>query len=131
FYFSVFIVDQTQQALVLRFGDPVRSINTPEGKTNTAPAQASDATPGLYYKLPFIDNVVYFEKRILDLNSPPLEIIASDQKRLVVDAFGRYKIVDSLLFYQPLGTVETADSRLSGALNSAVRRVLCVGSFLQ
>jgi membrane protease subunit HflC len=131
FYFSVFIVDQTQQALVLRFGDPVRSINTPEGRTTTAPAQASDATPGLYYKLPFVDNVVYFEKRILDLNSPPLEIIASDQKRLVVDAFGRYRIVDPLLFYQKVGTVDGAATRLSSFLNSAVRRVLGDATFIE
>ena len=114
-YLSVFIVDQTQQALVLRFGNPVRVVTA----------------PGLYYKLPLIDNVVYFEKRILDLDSPPLEIIASDQKRLVVDAFGRYKIVNPLLFYQSVGTVDGAATRLSVVLNSAVRRVLGDATFIQ
>jgi membrane protease subunit HflC len=113
-YLSVFIVDQTQQALVLRFGNPVRVISQ----------------PGIYYKLPLIDNVVDFEKRILDLDSPPLEVIASDQKRLVVDAFGRYRITDPLRFFQSVGTVSVAESRLSVVLNSAVRRVLGDASFL-
>ncbi|HET7715854.1 MAG TPA: protease modulator HflC [Bauldia sp.] len=114
-YLSIFIVSQTQQALVLRFGQVVREV----------------ADPGLYYKLPLIDNVVYFDKRILDLDSPPLEIIASDQKRLVVDAWGRYKIVNPLLFYQSVGSIEIADSRLSVLLNSAVRQVLGDATFIQ
>jgi membrane protease subunit HflC len=113
-YFSLFIVDPTQQVLVLRFGEVVRSI----------------ARPGLYVKVPLIDNAVYVERRVLDLDSPPLEIIASDQKRLVVDAFGRYKIVDQLLFYQTVGSQVVADSRLSVILNSAVRRVLGESSFI-
>jgi membrane protease subunit HflC len=121
-YLSVFIVDQTQQALVLRFGQVVAPIGG-----ELAPI----TKPGLYYKLPLVDNVVFFEKRILDLDSPPLEIIASDQKRLVVDAFGRYKIVNALLFYQSLGTVEEARDRLSSVLNSAVRRVLGDATFIQ
>jgi len=129
-YLSVFVVSQTEQALVLRFGDPVRVINAPTTPQSTA-ADVSDGKPGLYTKLPLIDNVVYFEKRILDLDSPPLEIIASDQKRLVVDAFARYKIINPLLFFQSVGTVEGADSRLSSFLNSAVRRVLGEASFIQ
>jgi membrane protease subunit HflC len=114
-YLGVFIVDQTQQALVLRFGQVVRPISE----------------PGLYYKVPLIDNVVYLDKRILDLDSPPLEVIASDQKRLVVDAWGRYRIVNPLTFYQSVGSVALADSRLSVILNSAVRRVLGDASFIQ
>jgi membrane protease subunit HflC len=121
-YLSVFIVDQRQQALVLRFGQVVAPIGG-DLKPITQ--------PGLYYKLPLIDNVVYFEKRILDLDSPPLEVIASDQKRLVVDAFGRYRIVNALLFYQSVGTVERARERLSPVLNSAVRRVLGDATFIQ
>jgi membrane protease subunit HflC len=108
--------------MVLRFGQVVAPLGG-----ELAPI----TKPGLYYKLPLIDNVVYFEKRILDLDSPPLEIIASDQKRLVVDAFGRYKIVNALLFYQSLGTVEEARDRLSSVLNSAVRRVLGDATFIQ
>ncbi len=114
-YLSVFIVDQTQQALVLRFGRVVRPVSE----------------PGLYYKLPLIDNVVYFDKRILDLDSPPLEVIASDQKRLVVDAWGRYKIINPLKFFQSVGSIAVADSRLSVLLNSAVRQVLGDATFIQ
>ena len=121
-YFSLFIVNQTQQALVLRFGQVVAPLGG---------ALQPVSKPGLYYKLPLIDNVVYFENRILDLDSPPLEIIASDQKRLVVDAFGRYRIVDPLLFYQSVGTEEGARERLSSILNSAIRRVLGDATFIQ
>lgn len=129
-YLSVFIVYQTEQALVLRFGDPVRVINAPS-TPETPAADLTDAQPGLYWKLPLVDNVIYFEKRILDLDSPPLEIIASDQKRLVVDAFARYKIVDPLRFFQSVATVQGADTRLSSYMNSAVRRVLGEATFIQ
>jgi membrane protease subunit HflC len=113
-YFSVFIVDPTQQVLVLRFGEVVRSITT----------------PGLYVKVPLIDNAVYIEKRILDLDTPELEVIAADQKRLVVDAFGRYRINNQLLFYQTVGSETIADARLSVIMNSAVRRVLGEAPFI-
>jgi membrane protease subunit HflC len=129
-YLSVFIVYQTEQALVLRFGDPVRVINAPATPEST-PANVDDGAPGLYWKLPLVDNVIFFEKRILDLDSPPLEIIASDQKRLVVDAFARYKIINPLRFFQSVGSVQGADSRLSQFLNSAVRRVLGEATFIQ
>ena len=121
-YLSMFIVDPTEQALVLRFGEVVAPIGHPTRTVDT---------PGLYWRLPLVDNVEYFDKRILDLDSPPLEIIASDQKRLVVDAFGRYKIVNALKFFQSVGTVEVAQSRLAVILNSAVRRVLGDASFIQ
>jgi len=112
-WLAVFTVDPTRQALVLRFGETIRAVSQ----------------PGLYTKVPLIDNVVYIERRLLDLDSPPLEIIASDQKRLVVDAFGRYRVTDALLFYQTVGTVAGAEARLSVILNSAVRRVLGEASF--
>ncbi|CAN5249833.1 protease modulator HflC [soil metagenome] len=121
-YLSLFQVDPKEQALVLRFGQVVAPIGQP-----LAPV----SRPGLYYKLPLIDNVEYFDRRILDLDSPPLEVIASDQKRLVVDAFGRYKIVDPLKFFQTVSTVAGADARLSVILNSAVRRVLGDATFIQ
>ncbi|MBN9021219.1 MAG: protease modulator HflC [Rhizobiales bacterium] len=114
-YLSVFIVSQTEQALVLRFGRVVRQVQE----------------PGLYYKLPLVDNVVTMDNRILDLDSPPLEIIASDQKRLVVDAWGRYRIIDPLLFFQSVGSIAVADSRLSTFVNSAVRQVLGEATFIQ
>jgi membrane protease subunit HflC len=129
-YLGLFIVYQTEMALVLRFGDPVRVVNAPPSP-DAETSDVGSSAPGLYTKLPLIDNVIFFDKRILDLDSQPLEIIAADQKRLVVDAFARYKIVDPLLFYQSVGTIEGAESRLSAFLNSAVRRVLGEATFIQ
>jgi modulator of FtsH protease HflC len=114
-YGALFTVHQNQQALVLRLGEPVKILTE----------------PGLQYKYPFVDSVVYIDKRILDLENPAQEVIASDQKRLVVDAFARYKIFDPLKFYQSLGTVDGANSRLTSILNSALRRVLGEASFIQ
>jgi modulator of FtsH protease HflC len=93
---------------VVRLGQPVRVVTE----------------PGLNFKIPLIDSVIHIDKRILDLENPAQEVIASDQKRLVVDAFARYKITRPLLFYQTVGSVEGANSRLSTLLNSALRRVL-------
>lgn len=107
-YSSLFAVYQTQQALVVRLGQPVRVVSE----------------PGLHIKAPFIDTVIAIDKRILDLESPSQEVIASDQKRLVVDAFARYRIQDPLRFYQSLGSLTGANSQLSILLNSALRRVL-------
>ncbi len=107
-YSSVFTVYQTRQALVVRLGQPVRVVTE----------------PGLNFKVPLIDNVIHIDKRILDLENPAQEVIASDQKRLVVDAFARYKIVDALKFYQTVSSIDGANSRLSTLLNSALRRVL-------
>ena len=113
-YNSVFTVYQTQQALLLQFGDPKRQITT----------------PGLQFKLPFVQNVVYLDKRILELDSPAQEVIASDQKRLVVDAFVRYRIADPLKFYQSVsGNIAVGNQRLSALTNSAVRRVLGSATF--
>src|SRR3954467_13561399 len=107
-YSALFTVYQTRLALVVRLGQPVRVVTT----------------PGLNFKIPLIDSVIYVDKRILDLENAAQEVIASDQKRLVVDAFARYKIKDSLLFYQSVGSIEGANSRLSTLLNAALRRVL-------
>jgi len=104
-YSGLFIVNQTQQALVLRLGNPVRVATE----------------PGIYAKIPLIDNVVMLDKRLLDIESPPIEVIARDRKRLVMDAFGRYKIVDPLLFFQAAGSIPVAESRLAVILNSAIR----------
>jgi modulator of FtsH protease HflC len=107
-YGALFTVYQTRQALVVRLGEPVRVITE----------------PGLHFKIPLIDSVITIDKRILDLENPAQEVIASDQKRLVVDAFARYRIRDVLKFYQTVGNVEFANSQLSILLNSALRRVL-------
>jgi membrane protease subunit HflC len=113
-YSSLFTIYQTQQALVLRLGNP----------------QAPITTPGLHVKAPFIDTVVYIDKRILDLEAPAQEVIASDQKRLVVDAFARYRIKDPLRFYQTLGSIQGANSQLAILLNSALRRMLGEATFI-
>jgi membrane protease subunit HflC len=107
-YSSLFTVYQTQQALVVRLGQPVRVVTE----------------HGLNFKVPLIDSVIYIDERILDLESQAQEVIASDQKRLVVDAFARYRIKDALKFYQSVGTIPGANSQLSILLNSALRRVL-------
>jgi membrane protease subunit HflC len=112
-YLTLFTVSQTQQALLLEFGKPKRVITE----------------PGLQYKIPFIQNVVYFSKRILDIDTASQEVIASDQKRLVVDAFARYRIVDPLLFFQSVANEEGANSRLGAVLESSLRRVLGAASF--
>lgn len=113
-YNTAFVVYPTTQALVLRFG---------------AIARAPITEPGLQFKLPFVEDVVFLDKQILDLDSPSQEVIASDQKRLVVDAFARYKIVDPLKFYQAAGTVRQANQRMASFLNSATRRVLGEATF--
>jgi membrane protease subunit HflC len=107
-YSTLFTVYQTRQALVVRLGQPVRVVTE----------------PGLNFKIPLIDNVIHIDNRILDLENPAQEVIASDQKRLVVDAFARYRIKEPLKFYQTVGTVERANQQLSILLNSALRRVL-------
>src|SRR5438128_8394840 len=107
-YSSVFTVQQTEQALVVRLGRPVDVVSQ----------------PGLNFKAPFIDSVISIDKRILDLENPAQEVIASDQKRLVVDAFARYRVREPLRFYQTVTSVEGANQRLSPLLNSALRRVL-------
>ena len=105
---ALFTVYQTQQALVVRFGEPIRIITE----------------PGLHVKLPVFDTVIYINKRILDLENPAQEVFASDQRRLMIDAFARYRIRDPLLFYQRVSTVDGANTRLSSLLNAALRRVL-------
>ena len=112
---SVFTVSQTEQALVLRFGQAISIVRE----------------PGLYFRLPFVDGVVRIDKRILALDLPEQEVIASDQKRLRVDAFARYRVIDPLLFYQSLGTIERANEQLATFMNSGLRGVLGESTFQQ
>ncbi len=119
-YTSVFFITPTQQALVLRLGEPIRTLN--DGDKNES---------GLHFKTPLVDTVVYLDKRILDLDNAAQEVIASDQKRLVVDAFARYRITDPLRFYQSVNNIDRANSQLSNMLNSSVRRVLGESTFIQ
>ena len=105
---SFYFVQQTEEALVLQFGAP----------------QAVITEPGIHFKTPLTQNVVFFDKRVLLLDALPEEVIASDKKRMVVDAFARWRIVDPLRFYQSMVDKDTAISRLSPILSSSVRRVL-------
>lgn len=106
--FSLFIVHQNEQALVLEFGKPKRIID-----------QA-----GLQWKIPVVETVEYFDKRILDLDTQPQEVFTSDQNRLIVDSFARYRIVDPLKYYQTVRNVQGVRSRVGDLLDSSLRRVL-------
>ena len=107
-YLTLFTVKEINQAIVLQFGDPKKVI----------------AEPGLQVKIPFIQNVVFIDRRILSLDPAPEEVIASDQKRLIVDAYARFKIVDPLKFYISVGDERVARSRLATIINSRLRSVL-------
>ncbi|NUJ81842.1 protease modulator HflC [Methylocystis sp. FS] len=108
---ALFTVSQTEQAVVLRFGEPVAG-------------RGLITEPGLHFKFPLVENVVTFDNRILDVESPNLEVLAADNQRLEVDSFIRYRIVDALRFYQTVNSVMGANNQLASVLNSAVRRVL-------
>ena len=107
-YFSIFTVFEVKNAIVLQFGDPKVIITS----------------PGLNFKIPFIQNVVFIDNRTLDIDAPPAEVIASDQKRLIVDAYVKFKIIDVLDFYKTLGNENVARSRISAIVNSRLRSVL-------
>lgn len=105
---ALFVVDETQQALVLQFGEPRREVTE----------------PGLNMKIPFIQNTVYYEARALDVDPPRQQVILADQKRLDVDSYARYKIINPLQFFRAVRTEREASSRLSVVINSSLRRVL-------
>ena len=105
---SIFIVKETEQVLVLQFGDPRQQISE----------------PGLHFKIPVVQNLKSFERRILNIDPPAEELLLADQKRLVVDTFARYKISDILKYYQTLGSESAATQRMSNIINAALRGVL-------
>jgi membrane protease subunit HflC len=107
-YGAFYTVHQTEQALVLQLGEPIRVVRD----------------PGLRVKLPFVQNVEYFDRRVLDYDPPPEEVNASDQKRLVVDAYTRYRITDPLRFYQTAYNENAARVRLGAIVNGVVKRVV-------
>jgi modulator of FtsH protease HflC len=112
---SFFTVQQTQQVLITQFGQPIRVIQT----------------PGLNMKLPFIQNVIVFDRRLLDFEAPGEEVILGDQRRLIVDSFTRYRITDPLLFFQTVGATEAGiRGRLNSIVTSSLRRVLAGESLL-
>jgi membrane protease subunit HflC len=112
-YFALFIVHVNEQAIVLEFGKPVRIIND----------------PGLFWKIPVVQTVEYYDKRILDLDTAPQEVTASDQKRIVVDTFARYRIINPLLFYQTVRAESNVRSRLGPIMEASLRRVLGSATF--
>lgn len=112
-YASVFTVGQMQQALVIQFGR-VRSVLN----------QTGTEKPGLYFKVPFIETVVLFDKRVLDLDLPVQTLLTADRQNLEVDAFARYRIVDPLRFYQSANNILRANTLLASFTNSALRNVL-------
>jgi len=111
-YASVFVVQQTQYALVLRFGA----------------VQASIQDPGIHFKLPLVDAVTFFDKRVLDLDLPVQTILSADRQNLEVDAFTRYRITDPLKFYQAANNIALANQRLTSFTNSVMRNVLASAS---
>jgi membrane protease subunit HflC len=105
---STFKVKEGEQAIIMQFGEPREVVRT----------------PGLRFKTPFVQNVEYFDKRVMEFEAPSEELILGDQKRLVMDAFLRYRIVDPLRFFQSVGSEQVARARLSAILNSSLRQVL-------
>ncbi|MBS0470729.1 MAG: protease modulator HflC [Proteobacteria bacterium] len=110
---SFYVVGQTESALVLQFGAP----------------QAVVTDPGLHFKTPLTQSVLFFDKRVLNLDAPTEEVISSDKKRMIVDAFARWRITDPLRYYQALQDHDNAVSKLTALLSSSVRRVLGSQSF--
>ncbi len=106
---SLFVVQQTEQVLITQFGQPIRAINT----------------PGLHVKIPLIQTVLSFDRRLLDYEVPSEEVILGDQRRLIVDSFTRFRITDPLRYYQAVGPTEDGiRSRLTSVVSSSLRRVL-------
>lgn len=106
---SLFTVQQTQQVLITQLGDPIRVIET----------------PGLHVKVPFIQTVITFDRRLLDFDAPGEEVILGDQRRLIIDSFTRYRITNPLRFYQTVGATEQGiRARLNSIVSSSLRRVL-------
>lgn len=106
---TLFTVHQTQQVLITQFGQPIRVIRD----------------PGLQVKIPFIQTVIGFDRRLLDFDAPGEEVILGDQRRLIVDSFTRYRIIDPLVFYQTVGATESGiRARLNSIVSSSLRRVL-------
>ena len=105
---AFFIVNETKQAIVLQFGEPRQLINE----------------PGLQFKVPFIQDAVYLDRRMLNLDPQPEEMILSDQKRIIVDSFARYKIIDPLKFFQTVRNETTFSDRFGRIINAAVRGLI-------
>lgn len=120
-YFTFFIVHQTQQAMVLEFGQLRRIINADPSKNEA----------GLHWRWPFVQNVIYYDKRILDLDAEPQEVVMAKNVPLIIDAFGRFRIINPLLFYQSVLNVNGANGRLEPILKSSLRGVLGGSTYIE
>lgn len=105
---TFFVVDQRKQALVLQFGKVIKTVNI----------------SGIAYKIPLVQNAIFFDKRIIDLALPEQEVIASDQKRLLINAFAKYKIIDPVKFYTTVANNQGLANKLAGILDSSLRQVI-------
>jgi membrane protease subunit HflC len=114
-YFSMFVVHQNEQAMVLEFGKPKRIIDE----------------AGLHWKIPVVESVEYFDRRILDLDTAAQELFSSDQNKLIVDSFARYRIIDPLRYYQTIRNERGVRSRVGPILDSSLRRVLGSATFAE
>src|SRR6266567_4367641 len=119
------IVPETEQAVVVQFGKPVRILNRYEPGRPIGAAGA-----GLSYRLPFVEEIVWIDKRVLDVDMAPQQVLSTDQRRLQVDAFARYRIVDPLLMYIRASTVENLQGQLRTILGSEVRNELAKQPFV-
>jgi membrane protease subunit HflC len=120
-YFTLFIVQQAEQAMVLQFGKLERIINADPNKNEA----------GLYYRIPGLQQVVFYDKRILDLDAEPQEVVMAKNVPLTVDAFGRYRIINPLLFYQSVLNINGANARLEPILKSSIRGVLGGSTYIE
>ena len=111
---SVYIVPEEQQAVVIRTGEPIGTVNTPDGETNA----------GIYLRMPFVDRVVRIEKRLLDLEMSDEEVLSNDQQRLLVNAYARFRITDPVRMVQRAGTTDGVRNALEPILNSVLRQEL-------
>lgn len=109
---ALFTVHQTKQAIVLQFGEAKRVIKE----------------PGLAFKIPVVQNVIFYDNRVLDLDPPNFEVLLTDKKRIIVDAYARYRIIDPLAFFRRVGTEEVLRDRFGKIINSSLRRVIATVS---
>ena len=121
---TVIVVPETQQAVIIRTGEPVGTVNRfkpnePYGSTGA----------GIWWRIPFVDRVERIDKRVLSVDMEPQTVLSTDQLRLNVDAYARYRIIDPIKMVQTAGTLETVDSQMSQILSSVVRQELGRRSF--
>jgi len=123
-YSSYYVVHPNEWALVLELGKPVRVVPVPDWSNATFDPLSPDVGPGLYFKLPFVQNVVYLDKRVLNFDAPSEEVPTVDQNQVIVSAYARFQIINPLLFYQTVGNEDGVQARLKPIISSNLRRAL-------